>query len=93
MKPVNEVLAERHLGSQYRHALAAMAIMTEIMRISPARPWDKQANDELDGKALRDAYLALFDEEFRDEGDPEYRAKNRATLVAVLDGFVAAFGD
>jgi hypothetical protein len=92
MSPVRVVLETPTLGSHFLHAMAAIAIMREIMRISPVRPWDRKTEAEIDPRAIRTAFIEMFDAKFNDEGDPEYRAKRRASMITTLDEFVEAFG-
>lgn len=87
MAPIKEFLEDPMIDETFDPAFAAIALMNEIMRVTPSRPWHNDG--VLDGEPIRAAMLACFDEQIAGMEPAEgFEADQRAALVATLDRLV-----
>lgn len=92
MKRVNEFLESPEIDETFDPAFAAIAMMNELMAITPSRPWAK--GGQVDPAPIRLAMLRCYDEQIDGmEPDGDFKRDQRAALVAALDVFTAKLSD
>jgi hypothetical protein len=87
MKPVDEFLESPEIDETFDAALAAVAAMNSLMRITVARPWRNDA--EVDAAAIAAALHTCFDEQI-DGMEPaeDFAEEQGAALRVETDAFV-----
>jgi hypothetical protein len=88
MGAVDEFMESPEIDETFDAAFAAIALLNEIMKATPSRPWRDGA--VLDGAPIRTAMLRCFDEQIDGlEPKPQFKRAQRKALVANLNRFVA----
>lgn len=90
MEPIDAFLEEPEIDETFDEAFAALAVINEVIELSGARPWDDEASDVRAATPITTALLKCFDEQIDGmQPDPDYKAEQRAALVATCKRFEA----
>lgn len=92
MLRVDDFIATPMIDETFDSALAAVAVLNEVMSRSPVRPFDEQAGAERDPAPIRQAMMSCYDSQIDGmEPEPDFKAEKREVVEAEMDRFVAYF--
>jgi len=89
MATVDEFLKSPFIDQGFDQALAAIALLNEVMTRTGSRPFDHAAGDSRDPAPIAEVFLECFDKQAAGlVGDVQYQQEWRNVVAAELDRFV-----
>lgn len=87
LKPIDELMETPEIDETFDPAFAAIALLNEVMKVTPSRPYRSEGFDPL---PIQQAMLKCFDEQIDSmQPAPGFKEAQREALVRTLDTFVA----